>query len=223
MAQFYPGKPPATTPVLAACIVAYIVLTAAAAAFSMIAEGDAFLVTRQPLPLSEKAAATASKEEEEEEEEDKSAKKSSKSSERSALLPQDNLHLPSLRVSSNMTRFETEYELVVKAKNKEEDNNNNSRSRSSSSRRKSTTKMDAAAVVFEARAQLNATSFFRSDGTLEVSALREEVGKLLDEVEEKAGCVTAAAASGKARGGGGRGTTAIRAAAQRQSPRTKKN
>ena len=45
-AQFYPGKPPATVPLLAACVAAYVALSLAAGGFATWVERDAFLVTR---------------------------------------------------------------------------------------------------------------------------------------------------------------------------------
>jgi len=140
------------------------------------------LVTRQPDPKSGRKSDREPGEEGEEGEK--------KRSEKTALLPQDCPHLPPIRVSSNMARFDPDYELVVKTSS----NDSNGGKRSDD--------------AVEARAQLKATSFFRSDGTLEVSLLRAEVGKLLDEVEEKTGAAKA--------GGGERKS-------RRQSPRTKKN
>ena len=45
-AQFYPGKPPATVPLLASCVAAYVALSLAAGGFATWVERDAFLVTR---------------------------------------------------------------------------------------------------------------------------------------------------------------------------------
>lgn len=46
LAQFYPGKPPATTPLLAACVTAYALLSVALSAIAALVERDAFLFTR---------------------------------------------------------------------------------------------------------------------------------------------------------------------------------
>jgi len=46
LAQFYPGKPPATAPLLAGCVGTYIALSLAAGGFATWVERDAFLVTR---------------------------------------------------------------------------------------------------------------------------------------------------------------------------------
>ena len=185
LAQFYPGKPPETSGVLAWCIAAYVVLTAAAAAFSMAAEGDAFLVTRQPAaakkpsPSAPAAAAAA-------------AAVAKAAAKETAGPP-----LPALRVSSNMSRFEPEYELVLRA-----------RRAKSSSASSSTLSSSNSSETVEARALLQATALFRSDGTMDSAALQGEVGALLDEIEAKAAGV-------KSGSGGGSG--------RRSSPRTKKN
>ena len=105
--------------------------------------------------------------------------------------------LPPLRVSSNMARFEPEYELVLKSRV----GSNGKASGSSST------------ASVEARAQLKATSFFRSDGTLDSAVLQRDVRALLDEIEAKV-----AKSGGGGGGGGSRG-----GAATRSSPRTKKN
>lgn len=203
LAQFYPGKPPETSGVLAWCIGAYVVLTAAAAAFSMVAEGDAFLVTRQPAtsaaaatkkPSSSGAAAAAA------------AAAVAKAAAKEAGPP-----LPPLRVSSNMARFEPEYELVLKSSKA-----SSSRAASGGKAAASSSSSTATAVV-EARAQLKATSFFRADGTMDSAALQRDVRALLDEIEAKAAKSGGGGGTGAA-GGGSRGG----AAATRSSPRTKK-
>ena len=158
----------------------------------MAAEGDAFLVTRQPTketaalkpsssssPAAAAAAAAV-------------AKAAAAKAEAETGPP-----LPSLRVSSNMARFEPEYELVLK-------------SRVGRGRRASSSSSSAVQVV-EARSQRKATSFFRSDGTMDSAALQKEVEALLDEIEAKVA---------KSDGGGGGGGGSRRA---RSSPRTKKN
>jgi hypothetical protein len=150
----------------------------------MAAEGDAFLVTRQPTTKKPSPSAPAA-----------AAAAVAKAAAKETGPP-----LPALRVSSNMARFEPEYELVLKSRVE-------SGGRASSS---SSTTSSSASV--EARSQLKATSFFRSDGTMDSAALQREVGALLDEIEAKA-----AAKSGGGGGGGGGGGS------RRSSPRTKKN
>lgn len=46
LAQFYPGKPPATTPLLIACVAVYAALSAALSAIAVAVERDAFLFVR---------------------------------------------------------------------------------------------------------------------------------------------------------------------------------
>ena len=46
LAQFYPGKPPATTPLLAACVAAYAALSAGLTAVATFVERDSFLFTK---------------------------------------------------------------------------------------------------------------------------------------------------------------------------------
>jgi hypothetical protein len=53
LAQFYPGKPPATAPLLAGCVATYVVLSLVSAAFATWVERDAFLVTRSQVRASE--------------------------------------------------------------------------------------------------------------------------------------------------------------------------
>ena len=197
LAQFYPGKPPETSGVLAWCIAAYVVLTAAAAAFSMVAEGDAFLVTRQP-PASAAAPKASSG----------PAAAAAAAAVAKAAAKEAGPPLPPLRVSSNMARFEPEYELVLKSRRVGSGGGGGCKA-SSSRNQQPLTKV-------EARAQLKATSFFRSDGTMDLAALQRDVGALLDEIEAE----VSAKGSG---GGGGGGSSRGGGAATRSSPRTKKN
>ena len=46
LAQFYPGKPPATTPLLFACVGVYAALSAALSAIAVAVEKDAFLFVK---------------------------------------------------------------------------------------------------------------------------------------------------------------------------------
>jgi hypothetical protein len=193
LAQFYPGKPPETSGVLAWCIGAYIVLTAAAAAFSIAAEGDAFLVTRQPSSAPTKRSTSSP------------AAAAAAAAVAKAAAKEAGPALSPLRVSSNMTRFEPEYELVLRSRV-------GSNARASSSNPGSAASSSPTTAV-EARSHLKATSLFRADGTMDAAALRKEVGTMLDEIEAKA-----AAKGGSGGGGGGRSR-----AGARSSPRTKKN
>lgn len=182
LAQFYPGKPPETSGLLAWCIIVYVVLTAATAAFSMAAEGDAFLVTRQPKSAKPSAASSPA-----------AAAAVAKAAAKAEGLP-----LPPLRVSSNMARFEPEYELVLK-------------SRAKSGEKASTSASSSTTVAVEARSHLKATSFFRTDGSLESNALKKDVCALLDEIEAKVAAAAKSGGGGASRGG------------PRSSPRTKRN
>lgn len=195
LAQFYPGKPPETSGVLAWCIGAYIVLTAAAAAFSIAAEGDAFLVTRQASSAPTKRSTSSP------------AAAAAAAAVAKAAAKEAGPALSPLRVSSNMTRFEPEYELVLRSRV-----GSNARASTSISGSAAPSSSSATTAV-EARSHLEATSFFRADGTMDAAALRKEVGTLLDEIEAKA------AAKGGSGGGGGGSSRA----GARSSPRTKKN
>jgi hypothetical protein len=151
----------------------------------MAAEGDAFLVTRPPTKSTKPSSASSP------------AAAAAAAAVAKAAAKAEGPPLPPLRVSSNMARFEPEYELVLKSRAK-------SGEKASSSTTSTTT-------TVEARVHLKATSFFRSDGSQDSEALKKDVGALLDEIEAKV------AATGK--GGSSRG----RGAATRSSPRTKKN